>query len=157
MSKFAKFMKANKVVKENVKYAVTNSLLDENGKPLLWELRQISSKENEDLRESCMLEVQVTGKLGVYRQKFKSGECIRKLAAASVVYPDLYDAELQDSYGIKTPEELLLVIVDNLGEYSELTAFVQKFQKFAQYDEFEPDQITPEGFYGLSKGEHTRT
>lgn len=130
MSKFAKFMKANKVVKENEKYAATNSLCDESGKPLLWELRQISSKENEDLRESCMMEVQVTGKPGVYRQKFKSGEYIRKLVAASVVYPDLYDAELQDSYGVKTPEELLLAMVDNPGEYSDLTAFVQKFQGF---------------------------
>ena len=130
MSKFAKFMKANKVVKENEKYVATNSLLDENGNPLLWELRHISTKENEDLRESCMMEVQVTGKPGVYRQKFKSGEYIRKLVAASVVYPDLYDAELQDSYGVKTPEELLLAIVDNPGEYSELTAFVQKFQGF---------------------------
>ncbi len=50
--------------------------------------------------------------------------------AASIVYPDLYDAELQDSYGVKTPEDLLLAMVDNPGEYSDLTAFVQKFQGF---------------------------
>lgn len=130
MSKFAKFMKSNKVAKENGKYAVTSSLCDDAGNPLLWEIRQITSKENEDLRESCMMEVQVTGKPGVYRQKFKSGEYIRKLVAASIVYPDLYDAELQDSYGVKTPDDLLLAMVDNPGEYSDLTAFVQKFQGF---------------------------
>lgn len=78
MSKFAKFMKANKVVKENEKHAVTKSLCDESGKPLLWEFRHISSKENEDLRENCMMEVQVTGKPGVYRQKFRSGEYLKK-------------------------------------------------------------------------------
>lgn len=130
MSKFSRFMKENKVVRANEKHVVTNSLCDESGKPLLWEFRHISSKENEELRESCMMEVQVTGKPGIYRQKFKSGEYIRKMIAASVVYPDLYDAELQDSYGVKTPEELLLAMVDEPGEYSELMSYVQKFQGF---------------------------
>lgn len=130
MSKFAKFMKANKAVKENEKYAATSSLCDENGKPLLWEVRHITSKENDDLRESCMIEVQVTGKPGVYRQKFKTNEYIRKLVAESVVYPDLYDAELQDSYGVKTPEDLLMAMVDDPGEYSEFVTYVQKFQGF---------------------------
>lgn len=130
MSKFAKFMKTNKAVKENEKYAATSSLCDESGKPLLWEIRHISSKENDDLRESCMMEVQVTGKPGVYRQKFKTNEYIRKLVARSVAYPDLYDAELQDSYSVKTPEDLLMAMVDDPGEYNEFVAYVQKFQGF---------------------------
>ena len=45
MSKFAKFMKANKVQKENGKYAPTKSLCDEKGNPLEWEFKHISSKE----------------------------------------------------------------------------------------------------------------
>ena len=130
MSKFSKFMKANKAVKENEKYAATSSLRDEAGKPLLWEIRHISSKENEDIRESCMMEVQVTGKPGVYRQKFKTNEYLRKLVTESVAYPDLYDAELQDSYGVKTPEDLLMAMVDDPGEYSEFVAYVQRFQGF---------------------------
>jgi len=52
------------------------------------------------------------------------------MIAASVVVPDLYDKELQDSYGVATPEELLLAMVDEPGEYNELAAFVQKFQGF---------------------------
>ena len=55
---------------------------------------------------------------------------IKKMIVASVVLPDLYDAELQDSYGVSTPEELLLAMVDEPGEYNELAAFVQKFQGF---------------------------
>lgn len=130
MSKFAKFMKTNKIVKENEKHAVTKSLCDENNVPLLWEFRHMTSKENEELRESCMMEVPITGKPGVYRQKFKAGEYLRKMAAASIIFPDLLDAELQDSYGVKTPEELLLAMVDDPGEFSELTSYVQKFQGF---------------------------
>lgn len=130
MSKFTKFMKANKIVKENEKYAPTKSLVDEDGKPLEWEFRHITSKENEDLRESCMMEVPVTGKPNMYRPKFKSREYTAKLTAASTVCPDLYDAELQDSYEVKTPEELLFALIDEPGEYSDLSAWVQKFQGF---------------------------
>lgn len=47
MSKFSRFMKANKIAKPNEKYAPTTTLQDENGKPLKWEFKQITSKENE--------------------------------------------------------------------------------------------------------------
>lgn len=130
MSKFSKFMKSNKAVKENGFYAPTSSLCDENGKPLEWEFRHITSKENEDLRDSCTIDVPITGKPNMFRQKVKSGLYIQKMVAASVVVPDLYDKELQDSYGVMTPEELLLAMVDDPGEYNELASFVQRFQGF---------------------------
>lgn len=130
MSKFAKFMKANKAVKENGFYPATKSLCDENGNPLDWEFKHITSKENEDIREGCTIEVPITGKPNMFRQKVKTGLYIQRMIAASVVVPDLYDAELQDSYGVKTPEDLLLAMVDDPGEYNELAAFVQKFQGF---------------------------
>lgn len=56
MSKFSRFMKANKIAKPNEKYAPTTTLQDENGEPLKWEFRQISSKENDELRESCTID-----------------------------------------------------------------------------------------------------
>ena len=130
MSKFAKFMKANKAVKENGFYPATKSLCDEKGNPLDWEFKHITSKENEEIREGCTIDVPVTGKPNMYRPKLKSSLYIQRMIAASVVTPDLYDAELQDSYGVKTPEELLLAMVDNPGEYNELAAYVQKFQGF---------------------------
>ncbi|MGN1481456.1 phage tail assembly chaperone [Porcipelethomonas sp.] len=130
MSKFAKFMKANKTVKENEMHPVTKSLCDENGKPLEWEFKHITSKENENIRESCTVEVPVKGKPNMYRPKMKTSLYIQKMIAASVVTPDLYDAELQDSYGVKTPEDLLLEMVDDPGEYNDLAVYVQRFQGF---------------------------
>ena len=136
MSKFAKFMKANKVKKENELYAATNSLCDENGKPLEWEFRHITSKENEEIREDCMMDVPVTGKPNMYRPKLKTSMYIQKMIATSVVMPNLFDAELQDSYGVKTPEALLMELVDDPGEYNDLAAWVQKFQGFdASFEE----------------------
>lgn len=130
MSKFSKFMKSNKIKKENGTYAPTKSLCDENGNPLQWEFRHISSRENETFRDDCTIEVPVTGKPNMFRPRVQSGKYIQKMIAASVVMPDLYDKELQDSYGVTTPEELLLAMVDDPGEYSELAAFVQRFQGF---------------------------
>lgn len=130
MSKFAKFMKANKAVKENGFYPTTKSLCDEKGNPLDWEFKHITSKENEEIREGCTVDIPVTGKPNMYRPKLKSSLYIQRMIAASVVMPDLLDAELQDSYGVKTPEDLLMAMVDDPGEYNDLAAFVQKFQGF---------------------------
>lgn len=130
MSKFARFMKVNKIVKENQRHPVTKSLCDENGNPLEWEFKQITSKENEAIRESCTVEVPIAGKQNMYRQKMKSGLYVQKMIVASIVEPDMYDAGLQDSYGVKTPEELLLAMVDDPGEYNDLAAFVQKLNGF---------------------------
>ncbi len=130
MSRFAQFMKSNKTVKENGFYAPTRSLCDEDGKPLEWEFRHITSKENDGLRDDCTIEVPVTGKPNMFRPKVQSSKYMQKLVAASVVMPDLYDKELQDSYSVTTPEELLLAMVDDPGEYNELLSFVQKFQGF---------------------------
>lgn len=130
MSRFAQFMKSNKTVKENGFYAPTRSLCDEDGKPLEWEFRHITSKENDGLRDDCTIEVPVTGKPNMFRPKVQSSKYMQKLVAASVVMPDLYDKELQDSYSVTTPEELVLAMVDDPGEYNELLSFVQKFQGF---------------------------
>lgn len=128
MSKFSRFMKANKVAKVNERYAPTTSLQDENGKPLEWEFKHITSKENDALRDASTKEVQVTGKPNLFRPKLNSAQYMAKLIVASTVFPDLYDKELQDSYGVMTPEELVYELVDDAGEYQELTLWVQKFQ-----------------------------
>jgi hypothetical protein len=130
MSKFSQFMKANKKVKENEMHPATTSLCDENGNPLEWEFKHITSRENENIRERCTIEVPVTGKPNMYRPKVQSSKYIQQMIIASVVFPDLYDAELQDSYGVKTPEDLLFAMVDDPGEYNDLAAYVQKFQGF---------------------------
>ena len=140
MSKFSRFMKANKVAKQNEKYAPTTTLTDENGKPLEWEFRPIPTKENEALRDSCTVEVQVTGKPNMFRPKLNTSQYLMKMIVAATVYPDLYDKELQDSYGVMTPEDLLVAMVDNAGEYQELTVWMQKYQGFTKSFEEKVDE-----------------
>ncbi len=119
MSEFSRFMRACKIVKPNEKYPATKSLVDENGKPLLWEFRRISSKENAILQEEVMAAENIKG---------KSSEYLHRLIARATVFPNLYDKELQDSYGARTPEELLYAMVDDPGEYGELALFIQRLQ-----------------------------
>jgi len=126
------FLKKNKKAKENTMYPVTKSLADENGKPLMWEIRPMTTKENEDLRDACTVDVQITGKPNAFRQKLLTSKYIAKMLANSVVTPNLYDAELQDSYGVKTPEDLIVEMIDDPGEYSDFAVFVQSFNGFAE-------------------------
>ncbi len=130
MSKFSRFMRANKTEKKNGRYAPTSTLKDENGKPLEWEFRHITSKENEELKDACTMDVQVTGKPNLFRPRLEMTKYLSKLITASTVYPDLYDKELQDSYGAMTPEELVYAMVDDAGEYQNFSVWMQKFQGF---------------------------
>ena len=127
MSNLSLFLKKNKKVKENTKYAATKSLCDADGKPLEWEIKALTTTETEDIRTECTTEVPIPGKPGMYRPKIDSKLYMSKLIASSVVFPDLYNRELQDSYGVKTPEDLLKQMVDNPVEYNAFADFVQNF------------------------------
>lgn len=123
---FERFMKKNKAEKENTFYPATKSLCDEEGNPLKWEIKALTTKETEALREKNTIEIPVPGKPGMYRQKVTK-DYIPSLICAAVVSPNLYDAELQDSYGVHTPQELIVEMIDNPEEYSAMLQFVQSY------------------------------
>ena len=124
------FLKQNKKQRENTAFAASSAFTDENGKPVEWVIRPLSSAETENLRTKCMIDVPIDGKPGLYRQKLDSVKYVRKLMTASVVEPDLLNAELQDSYGVKTPEDLIAEMLDEPGEYNAFADFIQKFNGF---------------------------
>lgn len=130
MSNFSKFMKANKIQKQNVMHPVTKSLTDENGDPLLWEIRPLTTKENEAIREACTIDVPVKGKPNAYRPKVDMNKYQTKLMCAAIVNPDLNNAELQNSYGVMSAEELIKEMVDNPAEYTDLMIFIQTISGF---------------------------
>lgn len=132
MSNLNRFMKNNKKKRENGFYAPTASLTNEEGEPLKWEFAPMKSKRNECLRDECTIDIQVKGKPNMYRQKLDTSNYLVKMVAESVVTPNLYDEKLQDSYGVKTPEELIYEMVDDPGEYQELCVWVQKYQGFTK-------------------------
>lgn len=124
------FFKGNQKKQEHKTYAATKSLCDETGKPLEWEFRPLSAEEMEEIQQEHTRDVPIEGKPGMYRPKADSAGINRAMVCASCVSPDLYNAELLDSYGAATPEELVAKMVQSPGEYTELVAFVSQLNGF---------------------------
>ena len=91
MSNFSRFMKQNKAIKKNEKFAPTKSLTDENGNALEWEFQHITSRQNEDMRERNTYDVPIKGKPNMFRPKLNATKYIADMIVASTVVPDLYD------------------------------------------------------------------
>ena len=127
MSNLKAFLKTNKKEKKTTQYPATKSLCDENGNPLMWTVKALSTKEADAIREECTVEVPITGKPGMYRPKVNGNKLLRKLVCAAVVEPDLQNRELQDSYGVMNAEDLVVEMIDNPAEFSEFATFVQEY------------------------------
>lgn len=130
MSNINMFFKKNKPTKENTFYAATKDLKDKDGNPLMWEIRPLTTRENEVIQDKCITEVPMGGRTKQFRTKMEHSKYMCQLLVHSVVYPDLFNAELQDSYGVKTPDDLIKEMIDNISEYTDFVSFVQKFNGF---------------------------
>ena len=124
---FSSLMAQNKVKRENVKFVASKSFVDANGEPIKWEIKAITSREDDALRKSCTRVVKV-GK-GAVRPELDTNAYIGKLAAACTVYPDLKNAELQSSYGVMGDDELLKDML-SAGEYAEYCSKVSEINGF---------------------------
>lgn len=124
MSNFAAFMAGNANNVENVKYVASKRFV-ENKKPIEWELKAIGSDLDEAIRKECTKKVPINGKRGQYTQETDTDKYIAKMCVNCIVYPNLNDAELQDSYGVMGAEELLKKMLLP-GEYTELKAKVME-------------------------------
>ena len=125
MSDVKAFLKPNKEVKENVKVVVSDGFKDEKGKPIPFEIKALTAMEDEAIRNACMKKVQVVGKKNQYTSELDSNRYIRLLCTNSVVFPNLKDAELQDSYGVSTPDDLLFAML-TAGEFNILAEKVSE-------------------------------
>lgn len=92
MSKLTAFLKGN--VKEIANVPLT---LDRFGEDLI--LRPLGSKEGDAIKDRCF--VNKAGAKGKQERVFDPVKYTRELNIASIVHPDLNNAELQESYGVK--------------------------------------------------------
>lgn len=124
MSNFSVFMAKNAVAPETIKYVASKRFVND-GKPVEWELKPINSDLDEAIRKECTKKVQIPGKRGQYNQETDTDKYIGKMCVTCIVYPNLNDAELQDSYGVKDGMSLLKAMLLP-GEYTELKAKVME-------------------------------
>lgn len=106
MSNLACFLAGNVEKRGNRKIVISDRFKDKNG-PVEWEIRSISAADDEAIRKMCMKQTQVPGKKGQFTQTFDANMYLTKLAAAAVVFPDLGNADLQNSYGVMGAEQLI--------------------------------------------------
>ena len=124
------FLKQNALQKENVKYVASERFVDENKKPIEWEIKTISSREDEELRKTAMKKTPIPGKRGQYTQEIDTNKYIGLLACACTVFPNLNDAQLQNSYGVMCADELLKAMLLP-GEYAD---YLMKVQEICGFD-----------------------
>lgn len=129
MSNFSAFFAQNKIKSDNVKFAVSKNFVDSNGNPIEWELRVLGADEDESIRRDATRKVKVAGRSGAYTSELDTNTYLTKMVAASVVYPNLNDKELQDSYKVMGAEQLLKAML-NAGEYIQLSGKVAEINGF---------------------------
>ena len=125
MSDFSMFMAGNATQDEVVEYVVSKRFKGKNGKPVAWKIKAIDSDLDEAIKKECTKRVPIAGKRGQYNQETDTDKYIGKLCVACTVFPNLNDAELQDSYGVKNADSLLKKMLKP-GEYTEYKAKVME-------------------------------
>lgn len=89
---------------------ILSDRLAKDGGQMLWRIRPMSQRENEDIWRRC----------GEDEKRYEGA-----VLAESVVFPDLKDAVLQNSYGVVGAERLLARLL-LAGEYDRLRMAVEE-------------------------------
>lgn len=112
-------------VEENksVFFPASKRIKDEEGNPVMWELRVLGYDEIKAItkRNTKNVPNKVTG---AAEKRTNAEEAAMEMTLASVVFPDLNDADLQDSWGVVGSEALLKAMLTP-GEIVDLENAVQ--------------------------------
>lgn len=123
------FFAQNAIKQDNVKFVVSKRFIDENGNPHEWELRALSAGESEIIRRECTRRVKVKG--NQYTMEIDNEALAIKMMVASIVFPNLNDKGLQDTYGVMGAEQLLSKML-TVGEYSLLSSKITEINGFGE-------------------------
>ena len=116
------FFKSNAKSLPDVKVVVSERFTNEDGSPIEWVLHPISTKRVEEITKR---NTKTTIKSGKKESTVNEENLNAELLEAVVLYPSLNDAELQDSYGVSSANELLSVMLYP-GETQVLTNALQE-------------------------------
>lgn len=122
---FRRFMKQNVAPHENTFYEISKRFCEEDGTPIKFEFRALTSKDVDESRDSAITKTR-RGITGV-----NSTILMHNLITKALVFPDLEDKELQDSYGVYGASALIGVMFD-AKEYTTLSDIVGALAGFDQ-------------------------
>lgn len=116
------FFKSNAKSLPDVKVVVSERFTNEDGTPIEWVLHPISTKRVEEITKRNS---RTTIKNGKKETTVNEENLNAELLEEVVLFPRLNDAELQDSYGVTSVNELLSVMLYP-GETQVLTKALQE-------------------------------
>ncbi len=138
------FLSENVMPVENIKFPASPRFLSKETdprtgkpKPIDWEIKTITSIEDEELRKACARRVPVPGRRNQYQKETDYDMYLGKLAVACTVYPNLNDKGLQDSYKVLGAEALLKAMLTP-GEYA---AYMEKVQEVCGFNTSIQDEV----------------
>ena len=123
------FLAQNAKKIDNVTFIASDRFVDpDTGEAMPWEICCITAAENAGLRKACMRTVPVPGRKGQFTQDFDANAYLAKVAVRCTVFPNLNDAELQQSYGVMGAEQLITTMLTpaEFEDYSTTLAIVWK-------------------------------
>lgn len=130
MSNLTAFLSQNALKQENEQVVVSKRFVDpETKEPVKWEVAAITSDEDDQLRKENTKRMPVPGKKGMMVPETNYTAYLAALAVKCTVFPNLHDADLQNSYGVMSAPELLKKMLLP-GEYDEYLATIQKINGF---------------------------
>ena len=110
----------NPVKVENKKVIISNRFI-ENGEPVPFEIKPITQEENKQLINKFTKKEKKNGQIV---ESFNRAGYLTAMAATSVVFPDLSNAELQKAYGVLGEDKLIQKML-YMGEFATLLEEVQ--------------------------------
>ncbi|CUH95876.1 hypothetical protein P22_1962 [Propionispora sp. 2/2-37] len=122
------FLAENAIKAENIKYVASKRFRDANKNSIEWEIRVLTSEEDEAIKKTCKRKVFVPGTRDA-KIEFDNEKYAEELIVACVVYPNLNDAALQDSYGVVGAVQLIHKMLTP-GEYTDLYLMVSQANGF---------------------------
>ncbi|SDX83098.1 phage tail assembly chaperone [Tepidimicrobium xylanilyticum] len=126
MSGLSAFLAQNALKTEIEKHVISDRFVDDKGNPIPWEIRALTEAENKALRNACTKKIKDKG---IVTTNTDYDEYLAKLIVESVVFPNLKDKELQESYGVVGAENLVRTMLTS-GEYAKLLEVVQEVNGF---------------------------
>ena len=125
------FLNTGNKTTETFEYVPTQKFKDEKGNAIPWKFKKLSIDEYEAIRDECTsINFADKGKT-----KFNNTLFNKKFVCNSIVEPNLNNAELQDSYGVKKAEDLVTLMFDNAGEYYSLLGYLLEVNGFKSFSE----------------------
>lgn len=122
------FLSANAIKTKDVEYVASQRFLGKDGKPIPWRLRVLTNDELDEITKRCKKK-EFLPKTREYKTTVDNVKLELEMICASVVYPNLNDEQLQDSYGAIGAEETVKRMLTP-GEYTDLARAVTEAAGF---------------------------